>query len=259
MYHSLTMPALGPRPGPLPVPSPPMGRVLVVEEDLARRRAIVSYLIDQQCTALGCGALEVTRHIQAQPLSLVMLDSRLGSFNGLDILNQIRRRSNVPVILYADGHQVDVDRIIGLELGADDFLSGPLSLHELLVRARAVLRRQELGRLGARSLRGGYQFNGWGLRHDTRQLTSPKSVLVGLTKKEYALLVALLEMPGRTLSRLHLMRATRAHEDIYDRSIDVQILRLRRKLEAADPTGTGLIKTYRGLGYTLDAHVEKIQ
>ncbi len=80
---------------------------------------------------------------------------------------------------------------------------------------------------------------------------------MGLTKKEYALLVALLEMPGRTLSRLQLMRATRAHEDIYDRSIDVQILRLRRKL-AADQSGTGLIKTDRGLGYTLDAHVENL-
>ncbi len=257
MYRSLATPDFGPRPAPLPAPPAQMGRVLVVEEEPARRRAIVSYLIDQQCAALGCGALAVTRHIQAQPLSLVMLDSRLGSFSGLDVLGQIRRRSTVPVILYADGHQVDADRIAGLELGADDFLSGPLSLRELLVRARAVLRRQELGRLGARSLRGGYRFNGWELLHATRELRSPKAVLVDLTKKEYALLVALLEMPGRTLSRLHLMRATRAHEDIYDRSIDVQILRLRRKLEA-DPSGTGLIKTDRGLGYTLDAHVENL-
>ena len=257
MYRSLATPDFGPRPAPLPAPPAQMGRVLVVEEEPTRRRAIVSYLIDQQCAALGCGALAVTRHIQAQPLSLVMLDSRLGSFSGLDVLGQIRRRSTVPVILYADGHQVDADRIAGIELGADDFLSGPLSLRELLVRARAVLRRQELGRLGARSLRGGYRFNGWELLHATRELRSPKAVLVGLTKKEYALLVALLEMPGRTLSRLHLMRATRAHEDIYDRSIDVQILRLRRKLEA-DPSGTGLIKTDRGLGYTLNAHVENL-
>jgi len=79
-----------------------------------------------------------------------------------------------------------------------------------------------------------------------------------LTKKEYALLVALLELPGRPLSRLHLMRATRAHEDIYDRSIDVQILRLRRKLETG-PAGSRLIKTDRGLGYTLDAQVEAFQ
>jgi two-component system OmpR family response regulator len=257
MYQPLTTPDLGPLPGPLPIALPRMGRVLVVEEDLARRRAIVSYLADRQCTAFGCGTLDVTRHIQAQPLSLVMLDSRHGSSSGLDTLSQIRRRSNVPVILYGDGHQVDADRIVGLELGADDFLSGPLNLHELLVRARAVLRRQELGRLVGRSLRGGYRFNGWELRHPTRELMSPKAVLVKLTKKEYALLVALLEMPGRVLSRLHLMRATRAHEDIYDRSIDVQILRLRRKLEG-DPSGIELIKTERGVGYMLDAHVENL-
>jgi two-component system OmpR family response regulator len=257
MYQSPTTPDFGPQPGPSLIPLPRMGRVLVVEEDLARRRAIVSYLAEQQCTALGCGALDVTRHIQAQPLSLVMLNSRLGSFDGLDTLSQIRRRSNVPVILYGDGHQGDADRIVALELGADDFLSVPLNFHELLARARAVLRRQELGRLGARSLRGGYRFDGWELRHATRDLTSPDAVLVRLTKKEYALLVALLEMPGRVLSRLHLMRATRAHEDIYDRSIDVQILRLRRKLEA-DPSGMGLIKTERGVGYMLDADVENL-
>ncbi len=258
MYQSLETPDFGPRSEALPVLLPQMGRMLVVDENLTRRRAIVSYMIDQHCTALGCGALAVTRHIQAQPLSLVMVAARLGSFNGLDILDQIRRRSSVPVILYDDGHHVGADRIAGIELGADDFLSGPVNLYELLVRSRAVLRRQELGRLGARSLRGGYRFNDWALQHATRELTSPKSVLVGLTKKEYALLVALLEMPGRTLSRLQLMRATRAHEDIYDRSIDVQILRLRRKLEAADPSGRELIKTYRGLGYTLDAYVENL-
>jgi DNA-binding response OmpR family regulator len=257
MCHSAITAEFARRPAMSPVPSPKIGRVLVVEEDLDRRRAIIAYLTDHQCTAIGCGALEVTRHIQAQPLSLVILGSRLGECDSLDVLRQVRGRSNVPLIVYGGGDRGTADRIIGLELGADDVLSGSLDLHELVVRARAILRRQELGRLGVRALRGGYRFGGWELRHATRDLTSPTAVSVDLTKKEYALLVALLELPGRPLSRVHLMRATRAHEDIYDRSIDVQILRLRRKLEA-DPTGVGMIKTDRGMGYKLDAQVERL-
>ena len=255
MYHSITAQDVGPRPAISPVAAPGMGRVLVVEDDLDRRRAIVAYLTDEKGVALGCGALEVRRHLQASGVNLVMLGSRLGAFDSLDILRQIRSRSSVPVIMYGHGHQADAERIVSLELGADDVLSGPLNVRELAARARAILRRQDLGRLGARALRGGYRFDGWEMRHATRELTSPAGVSVSLTKREYALLVALLDMPGRPLSRLQLMRATRTHEDIYDRSIDVQILRLRRKLEAY-PAGMGLIRTSRGLGYTLDAHVE---
>ena len=257
MYHAAITPDPGPRQAISPLQVARIGRILVVEDDLNARRSIVSYFLDRQCTALGCGALEVTRTLHSQPASLVAVNARLGAFNGLDILRQIRTRSHVPVILYRDGPQADVERIVGLELGADDFLCGPLNLDELLARARAILRRQELGRLVAPQLRGGHSFNGWELRHATRRLTSPPGEAVILTKKEYALLTALLESPGRPLSRLHLMRATRTHEDIYDRSIDVQVLRLRRKL-ARDPSGSALIKTERGFGYTFDARVETL-
>lgn len=256
MYHGVT-PVDGSYRDLLPVPQTRIGRILVVEDDTEMRRSILSHLRDHQCDAAGCGASEVARHVQSQALSLVLVDARLGAFSGLDILRQIRARSGVPVILYGDRNQADVERIIGLELGADDFLYAPLNVHEVLARTRAILRRQDLGRLGIGALRGGYGFRGWELRHATRALTSPGGEPVGLTKKEYGLLVALLEMPGRPLSRLHLMRATRAHEDIYDRSIDVQILRLRRKLEA-DPSGVGLIRTDRGVGYILNAEVETL-
>jgi len=254
MYHAPITSAPGPR-QPLPVAR--ISRILVVEDDLPARRAIVSHLADHHCPALGCGAIEVARMLQTQPPSLVAVNARLGAFDGLDILRQIRDRSHVPVILYRDGPQGGVEPIVGLELGADDFLCGPLNLDELLARARAVLRRQELGRLVAPPLRGAHRFNGWELRHATRRLISPPGEEVILTKKEYALLSALVEAPGRPLSRLHLMRATRTHEDIYDRSIDVQVLRLRRKL-ARDPSGGDLIKTERGFGYTFDARVETV-
>ncbi|MET3711924.1 DNA-binding response OmpR family regulator [Sphingomonas trueperi] len=239
------------------VASVKIGRVLVVEEDLGSRRAILSYLVDRQCSPMGCGVADVLRHLRSQSFGLITLNMRLGAVDGVDMLRQIRTLSDVPVILYADGPQADGDRIIGLELGADDVLSGPLNPDMLLARARAVLRRQELGRDVIACLRGGYAFRGWELCNATRELKAPDGADVSLTKREYALLVALLASPGRTLSRLHLMRATRTQEDVYDRSIDVQILRLRRRLES-HPSGRGLIRTERGVGYALDAQVETL-
>jgi two-component system OmpR family response regulator len=255
MYHCSSTPQFAPRQATPSAPPTRIGHLLVIDDDLNARRSILSFLTEHQCTAAGCGALDFARHLQNQPVSLVAVNARLGTLSGLDILRQIRGRSHVPVILYRDGPQAHVERIIGLELGADDFLCGPLNLDELLARARAILRRQELGRLVAAPRRGGHRFEGWELRHGTRRLTSPSGDMVSLTKKEYALLSALVDAPGRPLSRLHLMRATRTHEDIYDRSIDVQVLRLRRKL-ACDASGRELIKTERGFGYTFDAQVE---
>jgi two-component system OmpR family response regulator len=257
MYHRISSPDFTPRQAMSVVPPTRIGRVLLIDEDLDVRRSILSFLANRQCTASACSALDFPRHLQNQPVSLVVVNARLGTSSGLDVLRQIRSRSHVPVILYRDGPQADVERIVGLELGADDFLCGPLNLDELLARARAILRRQELGRMVPAPLRGGHRFDGWELRHTTRRLTSPSGEAVSLTKKEYALLSALVEAPGRPLSRLHLMRATRMHEDIYDRSIDVQVLRLRRKL-ACDSSEKELIKTERGFGYKLDAQVEVI-
>lgn len=240
-----------------PVQPSPIGRVLVIEEDMKIRDAILNHLRDRQWTAVAGDRREIARHLQCKQLSLVTLNAQLGAVSGLDVLRQIRARSYVPVIMYHRGADDDVNRIVGLELGADDFICGALNLHELVARARAILRRQDLGRLIVQPLRGGYRFAGWELRHASRTLTSPAGKVVVLTKKEYALLNALLESPGRPLSRMHLMLATRAHEDIFDRSVDVQVLRLRRKL-AADASGKELIKTERGFGYTMDAVVEPL-
>ncbi len=138
--------------------------------------------------------------------------------------------------------------ILDLRLGQDDGL-------DLFVRA--VLRRQEMGRV-ARAHdpeRGGYRFEGWQLERRGRRLLNPDAKPVALSKGEYALLLAFLEAPQRPLSREHLLQATRLHEDIFDRSIDVQVLRLRRKLEV-DPSAPRVIQTERGIGYVFALPVE---
>jgi DNA-binding response OmpR family regulator len=156
------------------------------------------------------------------------------------------------------GHRSDeIDRVVGLELGADDYVVKPFSPRELLARIRAVLRRQEMGRVArARDPeRGGYRFGGWRLERRGRKLFDANETPIPLSKGEYALLLAFLEAPQRPLSREHLLQATRIHEDIFDRSIDVQVLRLRRRLEA-DPSAPRVILTERGVGYVFAMPVE---
>ena len=124
----------------------------------------------------------------------------------------------------------------------------------MLARTRAILRRQLVPRVAESSEgdEGGYRFNGWRLERRRRRLVDPNEKSIPLSKGEYALLLAFLETPGRPLAREHLLRATRVHEDIFDRSIDVQVLRLRRKL------GSGMIQTERGIGYIFAQPVERL-
>lgn len=241
----------------LPLVQP--GRVLVVDDNPAMRQVITSYLEQNRCLAVGATGLEdVAQQVGSGQFSLVILDVHLGERDGFDILRQIRARSDVPVIMITGERKDDVDRVVGLELGADDYLTKPFNLRELLARARAILRRQEMGRqITGPVVRGGYRFEGWELRRKTRTLTDPGGQEVPLTKSEYALLVAFLEAPGRPLTREHLLQSTRTHEDIFDRSIDVQVLRLRRKLET-EPTMPVMIRTERGIGYAFTAQVEPL-
>jgi len=151
------------------------------------------------------------------------------------------------------------ERIEGLKAGADDYLTKPFNLRELLARVRAVLRRFDIGRAAPAHdpERGRFRFCGWQLDCKTRRLTDPAGAPVPLTKGEYALLIAFLDAPQRPLSREHLLQSTRVHEDVFDRSIDVQILRLRRKLER-DPSTPRVIQTERGVGYVFTVPVERV-
>jgi DNA-binding response OmpR family regulator len=228
-----------------------LARILVVDDDAVMSQMVVTYLEDHDMRAAGAsGRQQMTSHFGESEPDLVILDLRLGHDDGLDLLREIRSRSDVPVIIITGHRRDEIDRVIGLELGADDYVTKPFGLRELLARVRAVLRRREAGRLAPPRDpgRGRCRFGGWQLDRRSRRLTNPDGAPVGLTKGEYALLIAFLDAPQRPLTREHLLQATRIHEDVFDRSIDVQILRLRRKLEA-DPSAPRIIETERGVGY----------
>ena len=234
-------------------------RIFIVEDDPVMLRMVADYLEQHNMHAVpASGRQEMIRHFTASEPDLVILDLRLGHEDGFDLLREIRSRSDVPIIITTGDRRDEIDRVVGLELGADDYVTKPFSLRELLARIRAVLRRQEAGRAvaGRDAERGRCKFGGWQLERRTRRLSDPNGTEVALTKGEYALLTAFLDAPQRPLSREHLLQATRVHEDIFDRSIDVQILRLRRKLET-DPSAPSIIRTERGVGYVFALPVER--
>jgi two-component system, OmpR family, response regulator len=240
--------------------TPQAGRILVVDDDPAARRMLASYFEEHDIPAsAAAGRQELNRQLQADEPSLIILDLGRNQEDGLNLLREIRSTSDVPVII-TTGHCLDeIDRVVGLELGADDYVTKPFGLRELLARVRAVLRPQELYRLArAREpRRGGYKFGGWLLERQSRRLLTADGVRVTLTKSEYLLLIAFLESPQRPLTRERLLQATQIHEDIFDRSIDVRVLRLRRKLET-DASAPRVIQAERGVGYVFKLSVELV-
>ena len=235
-------------------------RVLLVDDDLTLQHMVATYLEEHNMRVVSASRRQdVTREFAVGEPNLLILDLRLGQEDGLEVLKEIRSHSHVPIIIMTGHSREEVDRIVGLELGADDYLAKPFGLREMLARVRAVLRRHEMGR-AARARdpeRGGYRFNGWSLERRTRRLVNPDGAPVLLTKSEYALLLAFLKAPQRPLTREMLLQATRVREDIFDRSIDVQVLRLRRKLEI-DPNAPRVIETERGVGYMFTAIVKPL-
>jgi DNA-binding response OmpR family regulator len=197
---------------------------------------VVNYLKEHNMRAvLASGRHDIASQFAADEPSLVILDLRMGEEDGLDLLREICSRSDVPVIITSAHRRDETDRIVGLELGADDYVTKPFSPRELLARVRALLWRRRGAAMPGNAEGGRCRFGGWQLGRRGRRLTDLDGAPVALTKVEYALLIAFLDAPQRPLTREYLLRATRVHEDIFDRSIDVQVLRLRRKLEA-DPS-----------------------
>jgi two-component system OmpR family response regulator len=238
----------------------PPTRILLVDDDAAAQRMVASYLEEHNfLVATAIGRQQVTQQFKAAEPSLVILDLRLGQEDGLDLLREIRADSDVPVIIITGHRRDEIDRVVGLELGADDYVTKPFGLRELVARIRAVLRRREMAHVATQrdTGRGRLRFAGWELDRRLRRLTDPTGIVVALTKGEYALLLAFLDAPRRPLTREHLLQATRVHEDVFDRSIDVQVLRLRRKLES-DPSAPQFIRTERGVGYVFAIPVETV-
>ena len=235
-------------------------RILLVDDDPAIRHMVTNYLEGHNMRVVSAAQRDnFARNFTTAEPDLIILDLRLGEADGLELLRELRSRSDVPVIIITGHRRDEIDRVVGLELGADDYMTKPFGLRELLARMRAVLRRREAGRAALQrdQERGRYRFGAWQLDRRTRRLTDPNGVPVALTKGEYALLTAFLDAPQRPLTREHLLQATRVHEDVFDRSIDVQVLRLRRKLET-DPSAPRVIQTERGVGYVFALPVEPI-
>jgi two-component system OmpR family response regulator len=199
----------------------------------------------------GVEMMECLRRVS---VDLIVLDLMLPGKGGLDLCRELRQTSTLPVImLTAKGD--DVDRIVGLEVGADDYLPKPFNPRELLARINAVLRRARTQEPGSpQQTKRAFLFGGWRLETLKRELTGPGGVVVDLSTGEYELLTAFLEAPQRVLTREFLLDAARNRSlDAFDRSIDVQVSRLRRKLDGAED----LIKTVRGAGYLFAADVTR--
>ena len=225
--------------------------VLVVDDDPTVQHMLANYLEQHNMRVISAlQSQEATRKLAMGETNMVILDLQLGREDGLDLLREIRSHSDIPVIITTGHRRDEIDRVVGLELGADDYVVKPFGLRELLARIRAVLRRRDTGRIAPQreAEQGRCQFGDWQLDRRARRLTNIGGLPITLTKGEYALLLAFLDAPQRPLTREHLLQATRIHEDVFDRSIDVQILRLRRKLET-DPSAPRVIQTERGVGY----------
>ena len=230
-------------------------RVLLVEDDPALQRMVSDYLTQNSFrVSVVDREAEMTRHLATTRADLIILDLKLGNDDGLDLLRAVRTSSDIPVIIMTGHRRDEVDRVVGLELGADDYLTKPFGLRELLARIRVILRRAEGRDRGRDPAPVLLRFGKWTLDRRARRLLDGEGAAVPLTKGEYAMLVAFVEAPLRPLSREQLLQATRVHEDVYDRSIDVQILRLRRRLED-DPSAPRIIRTDRGVGYVFSLPV----
>jgi len=236
--------------------------VLVIDDDPAIRELIAEYLGENELRVTGVATGdEMMRALAEHAIDVIVLDLRLAGEDGMDLARKLRVDSTIPIIMVT-GRKEEADRVMGLELGADDYITKPFSPRELLARVRAVLRRykvvQEL--LPARDeKRRAYRFAGWEFNLRTRRLTSPQGERIELTNGEFSLLQAFCASPRRILSRDQLLELSRLNRaEVYDRSIDVQILRLRRKIET-NPSTPQYIKTERGAGYLFDVPVEVLR
>ncbi len=229
-------------------------RILVVDDDPGIREVLCDYLGQHGYAATGAAsAAEMDRALAAAPADLIVLDLMMPGEDGLSVVRRMPRAGPPIVMLSAMGE--DTDRIVGLELGADDYLSKPCNPRELQARIRAVLRRPREDE--AAPAGPALAFAGWRLDLLRRELTRPDGQPVTLSGGEFSLLRAFAERPGRILTRDQLLEAARGAEaDVFDRAMDVQISRLRKKLD--DGSGHELITTVRGEGYLFDARVERL-
>lgn len=231
--------------------------VLIVEDDPALRTLLARVLREEGFETLSAAhGAEMARVLESNPIDLILLDVMLPGSNGFDLCRSLRRTSQVPIVILS-ARDEETDRLIGLELGADDYIAKPFSNRELVARIRAILRRTQGGAQSA-TPRGAQllTFSDWTLDPGRRELLSPDGAVVDLSGAEFDLLLAFVSSPQRVIGRERLLEMSRARfADASDRSIDVLVSRLRRKLGAAQ--AEPLLRTVRGVGYIFTATVER--
>jgi DNA-binding response OmpR family regulator len=236
----------------------PQPHILVVDDDPQIRELLQEYLAQNELrVSVALSGAQMSQILADEVIDLVILDLRLAGEDGMTIARTLRDQSAIPIVMLT-GVRDEADRVMGLELGADDYLTKPFSPRELLARIRTVLRRTKstaVAQAQRREVRA-YRFAEFELNLRTRRLKQRDTQNIELTNGEFNLLAALLAAPERILTRDQLLETSRVYDnEVYDRSIDVQVLRLRRKIES-DPSRPQFIVTERGVGYIFKSPVE---
>lgn len=240
----------------------PKKTILVVDDEPKLRKLLVTCFEGEGYQTCEAGdAASALRSFEVQRPDLVTLDLRLGEDSGLDVAREMKRVSDVPIVMVTGRDDV-LDRIVGLELGADDYISKPFHVREVVARINAVLRRVGRGGGGGETPAADdepltqYKFAGWKVIPDRFEVLTPDGDSCAVTTAEFNLLIVFLERPKRILSREQLMEFLGGSSySPLDRTIDNQVARLRKKIEA-DPADPKIIRTVRGIGYSFTADVE---
>ena len=240
---------------------PAPAHILIVDDEVEVRRLLEAglkaegYAVSEAADGAGLMAM-----LEKKPVDLITLDVRLGGEDGFNLAREVRAKNNVPIIMIS-GKGDMIDRVVGLELGADDYIAKPFHMREVLARVRAVLRRYETqgaepARVSPAEKSRRFEFDGWVLDAGRRALVNPEGKDCELTTAEFNLLLLLVERPGRVLSRDELMDLLKGHDwTPLDRSIDGLVARLRKKIERGEVPQ--LVKTVRGVGYVFAAQVRR--
>jgi DNA-binding response OmpR family regulator len=234
--------------------------ILIVDDDPEIRTLLTDYFTENELrVSTADSGAEMSAILRESAIDLIVLDLRLAGESGMNIARKLRAESAIPIIMLT-GVREEADRVMGLELGADDYLTKPFSPRELLARVRTILRRAKPA--AAAHARDGqvraFRFADFELNLRTRRLGRKDGTRIELTNGEFNLLAALLALSRQVLTRDQLIEASRVYDnEVYDRAIDVQILRLRRKIEP-DYSQPRYILTERGVGYSFNAPVETV-
>jgi two-component system OmpR family response regulator len=240
------------------VSAQPRGHILVVEDDPVIHRMLSEVLGENGFSVTGAGsAVEMDRVLASSEIDLMVLDVMLPGEDGFSICSRLRSTSNVPILMLTALGQ-DIDRIVGLEIGADDYVTKPFNSREVVARIRALLRRARAFGTASGKRAGPLRFAGWRIYPAERRLLSPEGVRVTTTSAEFDILLAFCQHSGEVLSREQLLELTHGGAaGPVERSVDVHVSRIRQKIEP-DPGDPSLIKTVRLGGYIFTAEVEAI-